>query len=253
MTGAPRPPRAVSFDFGQTLAELDTGLLAARVRERGVAADEAALEAAVPLAWRAYNDAVRAGTSGHPWKLLMATLLGEGGVAPAAIDALTDFLWDEQPKKNLWRRPIPGMIELVRELARSGVPVAVLSNSEGKLWELVVELGWERDFLAVADSGKLGIEKPDRPIFEWTRERLGVAMDEVVHVGDSVAADVAGALRAGMRAVWFKGDPALVHEKLGPVDAERLAFADDAASLRAALVAWGLPLPGGASSAQGTH
>lgn len=240
MSSALRPPRAVSFDFGQTLAELDTGLLAARVRERGVAAEEARLEAAVPAAWHAYNDAVRAGTSGHPWKLLMTTLLREGGVEAAAIEAVTEFLWDEQPKKNLWRRPIPGMIELVRELALAGVPVAVLSNSEGKLFELVVELGWERDFLAVADSGKLGMEKPDRPIFEWTRERLGVAMDEVVHVGDSVAADVAGALRAGMRAVWFKGDAARVRERLGDVEPGRLALADDAPSLRAALRALGL-------------
>jgi HAD superfamily hydrolase (TIGR01662 family) len=138
------------------------------------------------------------------------------------------------------RRSSPSTPKLVRELGAAGVPVAVLSNSEGKLFELVVELGWEADFLAVADSGKLGMEKPERPIFEWTRERLGVAMDEVVHVGDSVAADVAGALRAGMRAVWFKGEADRVSERLGEVEPGRLALADDAPSLRAVLSAWGL-------------
>ena len=70
--------------------------------------------------------------------------------------------------------------------------------------------------------------------------RLGVAMDEVVHVGDSVAADVAGALRAGMRAVWFKGEPQRVAERLGHVEPGRLALADDAPSLRAVLSGWGL-------------
>src|SRR5215510_4347729 len=96
------------------------------------------------------------------------------------------------------------MMELVRELSRAGVPVAVLSNSEGGLAELIEELGWGGIFGAVADSGKLGFEKPGREIFAWTAERLGVPIERVVHVGDSLEADVRGALAAGMGAVWFR-------------------------------------------------
>ena len=39
----------------------------------------------------------------------------------------------------------------------------------------------------------------------WTAEALGVPLAEVVHVGDSWAADYLGARAAGMRAVLFRG------------------------------------------------
>ena len=116
--------RAVTFDFGQTLAEVDTEFLSRRLAERGVACAPEALARATPAAWRAYNQAVLAGRGGHPWKLLMRAWLDDAGVT-AGPDALVDWLWDEQPRVNLWRRPIPGMIELVRGLRRAGVPVEI--------------------------------------------------------------------------------------------------------------------------------
>ena len=131
---------AVSFDFGQTLAELDTGLLSLRLAERGVDVPPERLEGAVADAWRAYDAAVHAGHGGHPWKILMTRLLDGAGVQPEAVQDTVDWLWTEQPRRNLWRRPIPGMIELVIGLRQAGVPVAVLSNSEGRLAELAEEL-----------------------------------------------------------------------------------------------------------------
>lgn len=231
------PADAVSFDFGQTLVALDTALLERRLAERGVAASAERLEAALDEAWRAYNEAVHQGLGGHPWKILMRRLLAAGGVDPGAIDASVDWLWTEQPRKNLWRRPIAGMIDVVADLRRAGVPVAVLSNSEGTLEALVDELGWTAHFVAIADSGRLGFEKPGREIFAWTAERLGVPLDRVVHVGDSLAADVEGALAAGMRAIWFKGDPEIASRM---PRAERVAVCDGPEALRGALAAFGV-------------
>ncbi|WP_437733854.1 HAD family hydrolase [Sorangium sp. So ce1335] len=231
------PATAVSFDFGQTLVELDTGLLSARLAERGISATAERLDGAVDEGWRAYNEAIQRGLGGHPWKIMMRRLLEAGGVPAGALDEAVDWLWTEQPRKNLWRRPIPGMIEVAVELKKAGVPVAVLSNSEGRLDELVDELGWSAHFVAVADSGRLGFEKPGREIFAWTAERLGAPLGAVVHVGDSLAADVEGALAAGMRAVWFKGDPGRAAQM---PHAERVAVCDDAGSLRRALRALGV-------------
>jgi HAD superfamily hydrolase (TIGR01662 family) len=231
------PAAAVSFDFGQTLVELDTELLASRLAERGIAAAPSRLDAAIGESWRAYNEAIQRGLGGHPWKILMRSLLSSGGVAAGSVDEGVDWLWTEQPRRNLWRRPLPGMIEVVAELRRAGVPVAVLSNSEGRLAELVEELGWSAHFVAIADSGLLGFEKPGREIFAWTAERLGVPLGRVVHVGDSLAADVNGALAAGMRAVWFKGDrDGVAH--LTP--AGRAVVCDGPDELRRALLAFGL-------------
>jgi putative hydrolase of the HAD superfamily len=229
----PLPALAVTFDFGQTLCELDTAMLSRRLAERGLHVPAERLEASVLEAWSAYDTAIHAGHGGHPWKILMVRLLALAGAqGPGAAEAV-DWLWTEQPVKNLWRRPIPGMIELVRDLAGAGVKVGVVSNSEGRLAELAAEIGWGDDFPVVADSGKLGIEKPDPGIFAWAAERLGVSPDRVVHVGDSYAADVEGALRAGMRAVWFRGRP-------GRTLPPGVRLAGTAAEVGAAVAAFGL-------------
>jgi HAD superfamily hydrolase (TIGR01509 family) len=197
--------RAVTFDFGQTLAELDAAMLADRLAERGVRASVAALEAARPVMWRRYNEAIREGLGGHPWVLLMSTLLRAAGVPEPEVAPMAEWLFAEQPRRNLWRRPIGGMIDRVRSLRARGLAVAVISNSEGGLAGLIEEMGWSAEFDVVADSGALGMEKPDRAIFDWTAERLGVEPRDVVHVGDSWAADFVGARAAGMRAVLFRG------------------------------------------------
>lgn len=236
------PAAAVSFDFGQTLASMDPAMLARRLGEIGVAAEAARLEAALPGAWAAYDAAVRAGHGGHPWKLLMATLLAAAGIAEEARVRAVDWLWDEQPKQNLWRRPVPGMIELCRDLTRAGVPVGVLSNSEGRLAELIAEMRWSADLPLVADSGRIGIEKPDPAIFGWLAERLGVEASRIVHVGDSLGADVQGALRAGWRAVWFSvpsAGSATTPDGLPP----GVPVARSADQLRAILIEQGIPLP----------
>lgn len=230
---------AVTFDFGQTLAELDTVMLAERLAERGVTASVAALEAARPAMWRRYNEAIGEGLGGHPWVLLMATLLRCAGVEESAVGPLAEWLFTEQPRRNLWRRPIVGMIERVRALKARGVPVGVISNSEGALEALIAEMGWTHDFDVVADSGALGMEKPDRAIFDWTVARLGAPMADVVHVGDSWAADYVGARAAGMRAVLFRGRDLMPRGAVWAAD-DRGAACETPEELDAVLARWGI-------------
>ncbi len=229
----------VTFDAGQTLIELDPTMLAARLAERGVAATPAALTAAQPAAWELYDRTVRAGGHARPWQVFMAALVAAAtGVDAAHADALAGWLWSEQPRHNLWRQPVPGMIELARELADAGVTVGVLSNSEGQLAELLAELGWADEFSAVIDSGRVGVDKPDPQIFALTLDALGADAATTVHIGDSRSADIDGARAAGWRAIWF--GPAAAATGAGP-DAG-VAVAADAAAVRAILIAWGAPL-----------
>lgn len=227
--------RAVTFDAGQTLVELDTAMLSRRLVERGVEVDAATLDRAQPAAWRRYEQVVKDGGHEAPWQIFMATLLEGAGVGQEQAAELAAWLWDEQPTKNLWRRPIAGMFELAAELTARGVPVGILSNSEGKLAELIGEIGWSAPFAVIVDSGKLGVAKPERAIFEHAARALRVAPGEVVHVGDSRTADIDGARAAGMRAIWF-GAAARERED----DGDDVAVATDASAVRAALVRWGL-------------
>lgn len=224
--------RAVTFDFGQTLAGLDHAMLARRCLERGIAVDPARLEAETNAAWDAYGRAKRSGLAGRDaWLAFMEELLSRAGAR--RVGELAAWLFDEQPARNLWRKPEPGMVELVRELAASGAAVGIISNSEGRLAELVDELGWADLFRVIADSGRLDVEKPDVRIFEWAAARLEVRASALVHVGDSWEADIVGALTAGARAVWFA--PADARELPAAVRAAR-----DADEARAALRGFGV-------------
>ncbi len=188
------------------------------------------LGAAAPAAWRRY-DALVTGATGHPWRELMTTLLTGAGVAEPA--PLVDWLWSQQPTANLWRRPLPAMLDLARELGAAGAIVGVLSNSEGRLAELFVEIGIAAPFAAIIDSGRVGIEKPDPRIFEHTALALGVPGQPGIHIGDSWSADIAGALAAGWRAIWFG-------PHVQPVDDPRVASARQPSEARAALARWGV-------------
>ena len=237
----PQTVHAVTFDYGQTLAELDTGFLAQRAWEWGAAVDGSRLEAASPTAWAAYDDAKRRGESGYgAWSEFMATLLAHAGVvsrdAPGreVTRELVDYLWSEQPRMNLWRRPIAGMAELVEDLANRGVPLGIVSNSEGHLSELLEEMSLRRYFGVVADSGKLGFEKPDRRIFDFAAAGLGVAADGLVHVGDAWVADIEGALGVGAKAIWVAE---AANEKALPGGVTRC---HGAAEIRSALRALGI-------------
>jgi HAD superfamily hydrolase (TIGR01509 family) len=225
--------RALGFDFGQTLAELDYEFVRARLAEHGVELDVVGAAKSSAYAWHVYGERK---AEGHAlaWRAMMELQLAGGGVAAERRAELASWLWDEQPRKNLWRKPIPGMIELVRELRQRRVPIAVISNSEGHLAELIDELGWSNAFDVVVDSGRVGIDKPDPRIFQHACRSLEVEPADLLHVGDAWEADVQGALGAGASAVWFDarhGTRSLP---------ERVFGASDPSSLREVLARLGL-------------
>ena len=225
------PKSVVTFDIGQTLVDLDLDFLAVRVGQRGATVSPEALHAAAPAAWRTYDALTESGAS-HPWHQLMRTLLTGAGVANP--DPLVDWLYEQQATQNLWRKPIPAMIELVRDLRCHGVTIAALSNSEGHLAELLDEIELAPLFDAIVDSGRVGIAKPDPRIFALTLRGLGIKPDVVVHVGDSWAADVEGALAAGWHAIWYQSRASMQRGD------DRVPIARNAEQTRAALRSFGI-------------
>ena len=79
------------------------------------------------------------------------------------------------------------------------------SNGNADLAEVGIA-GWFEATLAARDAGCL---KPDPRIFRLLLERAGLAPDQALHVGDDPLADVEGARRAGIEAVWVnrRGEP----------------------------------------------
>ncbi|HET7541069.1 MAG TPA: HAD family hydrolase [Polyangiaceae bacterium] len=200
----------MTFDFGQTLAELDHDFLQRRAHSFGAELDPVASYAGTVAAWHAYGAAKALGHD-RAWQAMMLEILRAGGVRkiraqaadPEYAEKIAQLLWDAQPTHNLWRKPIAGMFELVAELAAQRVPVGIISNSEGHLAELVEELGQRALFDVIIDSGRVGVDKPNPRIFQLAAEALGVKLEQIVHVGDAWEADVLGARAAGAQAIWY--------------------------------------------------
>ena len=96
-------------------------------------------------------------------------------------------------------RPYP---EVPRTLARlDGVRRAVVSNADDAFLRGILERNGLA-FDAVITSEYARCYKPRPRIFELALDALRVGPGDVVHVGDSLAADVRGASRLGMRTVW---------------------------------------------------
>jgi putative hydrolase of the HAD superfamily len=218
----------VTFDAGETLVELDLDFLASRLATRDVDVSVDRLTTALPAAWQRHDSL---GDVGHEarWRALMTMLLDGAGVPGASIDGAVGWLWSEQPRANLWRRPIAGVVAVTRELAAAGVRVGVVSNSEGTIGALLAEVGIACG--PVIDSGVVGVAKPDPAIFALALERIGGTPADAIHVGDAWVADVEGALAAGWRAVWY-GRRAVARERAG------VAVARDGDELRAVLARW---------------
>jgi len=97
-------------------------------------------------------------------------------------------------------------------LLERGVRLGVVSNWSERLPALLDGLGLSRAFEVVVASAAFGRSKPDPAIFLAAVRRLGVRPEEAWHVGDHPVADLAGARRAGLRALLIdrsgRGDAA---------------------------------------------
>lgn len=104
-------------------------------------------------------------------------------------------------------KPSPEPLETVKKLKTMGIRQAIVTNITPDLLESqkakVQALGIAHLFDAVIYSAEFGVHKPDRRIFDQAAKLLGVSNDQCVFVGDDPTSDIAGALGAGMEAVWL--------------------------------------------------
>ncbi|MFN8108969.1 MAG: HAD family hydrolase [Thermoleophilia bacterium] len=96
----------------------------------------------------------------------------------------------------------PDAPALLRRLRDAGIPVAVVSNWDCALPEVLDRLGMTPLVDAVVTSAAFGAAKPDPAVFHHALALLGVPPGpDVVHCGDDVVADLGGARAAGCTGV----------------------------------------------------
>jgi putative hydrolase of the HAD superfamily len=201
-------PRAILFDAGFTLTFHDGARLAAYAAKAGVTADAAALERAERALREEYRETEGVvmrthhdgGFSWHERLYRRLLALSDTPGAPEALDRAAAVMLREHRASNAWRRIGLGVRESLERLRGAGFKLAVVSNSEGTIEQMLREIDLGPLFDAVIDSSVVGVTKPDPRIFAIALDRLGVAAADALMVGDSPSADVDGASAAGIRA-----------------------------------------------------
>jgi len=93
---------------------------------------------------------------------------------------------------------------VLSELSRNGYRHFIASNHVPELDDLVTALGIRNLFQEVFSSGNIGYEKPNKKFFEHIFKEAKLTADECVLIGDSYAADIAGALSVNMNPILVR-------------------------------------------------
>ena len=100
-----------------------------------------------------------------------------------------------------WRRP-PIFSDSLPFLHRVGLPVCLVSNIDRD--DLLAAMTHHHvDVAAVVTSQDARAYKPRFEPFELALKALGVTSSHVLHIGDSLTADVAGAEALGIKSAWL--------------------------------------------------
>ncbi|MDQ7819259.1 MAG: HAD family hydrolase [Armatimonadota bacterium] len=209
--------RGVIFDLGGTLAvgdplpaeELDranAAALRAWLVEQGYDVPPTFIDAVVAERQAAF--ASRQGTREVTAAQALASALRRYGL-PDDPDTLARaeaaFFEPELARMT----PVPGAVEVLEALRRRGLRLGLLSNASSHLFvvECCRRLGLAPYLDPIVSSAQVGWAKPDPRPFEVILSAWALAASEVVMVGDTLQADVAGARAVGMRAIWLRPGP----------------------------------------------
>ena len=135
------------------------------------------------------------------WRTLVRSVVEECGEV-AAFDAFFDTLYRYYALPNEWAL-FKEVIPTVDAMRARGLRIAVLSNFDSRLEPILSFLGVTERVDSVVYSTEAGAAKPDPKIFQTVCQRLEVAADEVLHIGDNRTADYVGACAAGLHALWL--------------------------------------------------
>jgi putative hydrolase of the HAD superfamily len=147
-----------------------------------------------------FDDGMVGGRVDHSfWWTFHTYLLEE---ANPLEDGLRDALIENTQKSTNWDQILPGTRETLQSIGND-YSIAVISNADGKIEEVLRRCGIAECFKSITDSGIVGQEKPHPAVFQAALLSMGAQPAESLYVGDVYSIDYVGARSAGMQAVLF--------------------------------------------------
>jgi putative hydrolase of the HAD superfamily len=105
--------------------------------------------------------------------------------------------------RELLMRPRAGVVDTLHELRRRGIRTGLITVCSEDTVDVWPETPFAGLFDAEVFSCEVGMLKPDPRIYALACDRLGVAPEEALFVGDGANDELAGAERAGLQAVMI--------------------------------------------------
>jgi putative hydrolase of the HAD superfamily len=208
-------PSAILLDAGGVLVFPEAGRVLPPLRAAGVDPDLAALERAHYRAMANQDQQARPPARETWWRDYLLSYVAACGVTEDRCEPLAAAM-SQQIRGHSWAHVGLGVSDGLRTVAALGLPLGVISNSDGSVEGDLRRLGvcYVPDpeggprpaagvkMGVILDSEVVGVAKPDPEIFRVALDALGVpAGGTVWHVGDSLRYDVAGAVAAGLQPV----------------------------------------------------
>jgi len=178
------------------------------LQRHGIVVSAQEITAVFPLVWQEFDCSVEYGSerfSSHPrgavgwWTAFLERLCLLVGAPPPSRFAASE-LFDRFKRAEAWE-VFPEVPAVLSSLRASGYRLAVVSNWDERLPELLTDLDLGIPFDPVVFSGRVGFEKPHPEIFARLLEEVAVGPGQVLHVGDRPIPDFEGPQAAGLAAV----------------------------------------------------
>ncbi len=139
------------------------------------------------------------------WHSIVSESISQLSPQPTDFESLFQALWDEFSHGHRWK-PEPTAAKTLETLRQRGYTTALLTNWDQRVRRVVAETGFSDRFDHLFVSSEIGHEKPVPEIFEHCQKALGLAPEQILHIGDSLQHDIEGAQAAGWHAIRFSDE-----------------------------------------------
>lgn len=127
----------------------------------------------------------------------------EGLVPEAPSRTFFPDLYAAFGRADAWRI-FEDVIPTIEALAGMGIDLGIISNWDDRLRPLLRDLRLDRYFNSIVVSCEAGFTKPSPVLYQEALRRLGRPAGSVLHVGDELQDDFAGATSAGFSALHLR-------------------------------------------------
>ncbi|EPQ57694.1 hypothetical protein GLOTRDRAFT_38464 [Gloeophyllum trabeum ATCC 11539] len=146
------------------------------------------------------------GAEGWWGEVIKRTAVG-AGADPQTVDKSLPEIVPKLMKRFSSRegyKAFDDSLPTLEKLRAMGVKSALVSNADSRMRLVLDDLSLSPHLTEILISEEEGIEKPAKEIFARACQRVGVGLDEAVHVGDELDGDYYGASKAGLQALLVR-------------------------------------------------